>query len=129
MKNIFDVQILRSTALDLSIKVKVIAVLLIFETLIPTQISIWMILALFLLLSYRFIFWKPHLAFRRMDIAIMYMGYLAIVLQLLIKLLSRTTSISLIGTVAIHVFTFGAMGLVIPAHYTTWIYLPRFVGS
>lgn len=113
MKSIFQVQILRNTSLDITIKI--MAFLLIFESLIPTHISSWVILGLALLLSYRFIYWKPQLAFKRIDIGIMYLGYLSLVLQLLVEFLTRTFNILLIGSVTIHIFTFGVMGLIIPA--------------
>jgi uncharacterized protein involved in response to NO len=67
------------------------------------------------LLSIRFIFWKPQLAFTRIDIGIMYVGYLAIVGQLLIEALAHVTQFVWIGSVSVHLFTFGAMGCVIPA--------------
>jgi uncharacterized protein involved in response to NO len=45
----------------------------------------------------------------------MYLGYLAIVAQLLIAALPPPGTLGWVGTVAVHAFTFGAMGLVIPA--------------
>lgn len=113
MKSIFQVQILRNTTLDITIKIT--AFLLIFETLIPAQISSWMMLGLALLLSYRFVFWKPQLAFKRIDIGIMYVGYICLVLQLLVEFFSRIFNVLLMGTVSVHIFTFGVMGLIIPA--------------
>ena len=67
------------------------------------------------LLLGRFVFWHPLKGFRRLDIGIMYLGYLAIVAQLLIDALPPPGATGWVGTVAVHVFTFGAMGLVIPA--------------
>ena len=63
----------------------------------------------------RFVFWKPQLAMKRIDLGIMYLGYLAIATQLVLKFLDQTIEPGWVGTVSIHVFALGAMGLVIPA--------------
>ena len=52
---------------------------------------------------------------RRIELAIMYLGYLSIVGQLLLSAIDRVAPVAWVGTVAVHVFTLGAMGLVIPA--------------
>lgn len=113
MKGIFQVSILRKPWLDQSIKL--LALSLVFADLMPRLLATGITLVLALLLLGRFVFWKPQLAMRRLDIGIMYLGYLAIVAQLLINVISPFTNIAWVGTVSIHVFTFGVMGLVIPA--------------
>lgn len=113
VKNVFDASILRHPLLDLAIKG--LAVVLIGEGLLPPNWSAWIALTLGLLLAGRFAFWKPHLALRRLDIGIMYLGYLAIVAQLLLAFGDAILGTAWVGTVAVHVFTFGAMGLIIPA--------------
>jgi uncharacterized protein involved in response to NO len=113
MKNVFQADILRNAALDMTIKT--LALVLVFEGLLPAPLSGWLALALGLLLAGRFLFWKPHLAVRRLDIGIMYLGYLAIVTQLLLAAAGRFTHPAWVGSVSVHVFTFGAMGLIIPA--------------
>lgn len=113
MKNIFQADILRNAGLDTAIKA--LAFVLVFEGLLPSPLSGGMALALALLLAGRFLFWKPHLAVRRMDIGIMYLGYLAIVAQLLIDAADRLAHPAWVGSVSVHVFTFGVMGLIIPA--------------
>jgi uncharacterized protein involved in response to NO len=45
----------------------------------------------------------------------MYLGYLAIAAQLLIDALPPPGATGWVGTVSVHVFTFGAMGLIVPA--------------
>ena len=45
----------------------------------------------------------------------MYVGYLAIAGQLLIDALGHVMPYTWVGSVAVHLFTFGAMGTVIPA--------------
>lgn len=81
----------------------------------PPWLGAAITLLLALLLIVRLFFWKPQLALRRLDIGIMYLGYLALVAQLLINVVSAFTDIAWVGTVSIHVFTFGVMGMVIPA--------------
>ena len=113
MKNVFQVNILRNPMLDRSIKG--LALALIFADWMPPLLAAGVALLLAVLLSDRFVFWKPQLAMRRLDLGIMYLGYLAIVTQLLINAVVPFIDIAWIGTVSVHVFTFGAMGLVIPA--------------
>jgi uncharacterized protein involved in response to NO len=113
MKNAFGVGILRSAGLDLTIKG--LGLVLVFESLLPPAGSAWIGLALALLLGLRFAFWKPQLAFRRLDIGIMYLGYLALVAQLLVSFGQTVLGQVWVGTVAVHVFSFGVMGLIIPA--------------
>ena len=113
MKNVFQVDILRHPLLDRTIKL--LAVALVFASAMPPLLSGAISLALALLLLGRFVFWKPQLAMRRIELAIMYLGYLAIVGQLLLSATDRVAPIAWVGSVAVHVFSFGAMGLVIPA--------------
>src|SRR6185369_11687480 len=79
------------------------------------QLSGFLALLLALLLAARLAFWQPQLAMRRLDVGIMYLGYLAIVAQLAIDFFSRVARVEWVGTVSIHLFTFGVMGLIIPA--------------
>ena len=113
MKSIFRVDILRHAALDRGIKL--LGVLLAGAGLMPPPLAGWLSLLLALLLAGRFIFWKPHLALRRLDLGIMYLGYLAIVLQLLVEFLGQVAPRAWVGSFSVHVFTLGAMGLIIPA--------------
>ena len=113
MKGVFNVTILQNPALDKAIKL--LGLLLVFESLMPGQLAGGIALLLALLLAGRFVFWRPQLALRRLDIGIMYLGYLAIVAQLLVEFLGHIVHIEWVGSVSIHLFAFGAMGLVIPA--------------
>lgn len=113
MKNVFRVSILRHAQLDLAIKV--LGLILVFETLLPPALSRGTAVLLALLLAARFVFWKPQLALRRLDIGVMYLGYIAIVVQLLIAAVDSATRAHWVGTVSVHVFSFGVMGLIIPA--------------
>ena len=113
MKNVFQVDILRHAALDKAIKL--LAVLLCGAGFLPPAAAAWLSLLLALLLAGRFFFWKPLLALRRLDLGIMYLGYAAIVLQLLLEFLGRIAAPAWVGAVSTHVFGLGVMGLIIPA--------------
>jgi len=113
MKNIFQVSILRNAALDRIIKL--LGLLLVGAGLMPPPLAGGLSLLLALLLAGRFFFWKPQLAMQRLDLGIMYLGYSAIVLQLLVEFLGQIAPPAWVGALSVHVFALGAMGLIIPA--------------
>lgn len=113
MKGAFQVSILRHGGLDTAIKG--LGLLLVIQPLLPPLAGAILALGLALLLAIRFVFWKPLLGLSRLDIGVMYLGYLAITAQLFLEFLQQVAPMAWIGTVSIHTFTFGAMGLVIPA--------------
>ena len=113
MKGIFQVDILRHAALDRTIKL--LALALVGAGLLPPWLAAWLSLALALLLAGRLAFWKPQLALRRLDLGIMYLGYAAIVLQLLAEFLGRVAPPAWVGAFSTHLFGLGVMGLIIPA--------------
>ena len=113
MKNALGADILRNPLLDAAIKL--LAVLLVAGSLLPSGVTASISLLLALLLVVRFVFWQPHLALRRLEIGIMYLGYLAIVAQLLLQSVELLLPPPWLGSLPMHVFTFGAMGLIIPA--------------
>ncbi len=113
MKAAFQAQILRHPLLDMAIKL--LGLVLVIGFALPGPLTAAVSLALAVLLAVRFFYWKPQLAFTRIDIGIMYIGYLAIVGQLLIEALGQVVDFVWVGSVSVHVFTFGAMGAVIPA--------------
>ncbi len=113
MKGVFQTEILRAPPLDNAIKL--LALAMVFESLLPSMLSGATALTLASLLIARFCFWKPLVAMRRLDVAIMYLGYLALVSQLLLDGLGRFLDLHWIGTLPVHLFTFGVMGLIIPA--------------
>ncbi|MFZ3017088.1 MAG: NnrS family protein [Gallionella sp.] len=113
MKGAFQVGILQHPALDKAIKL--LGLLLVFAGLLPPVLAAYAGLLLALLLTLRFAFWKPQLALTRLDIGIMYLGYLAIVAQLLVEFFRLVMTMPELASLSIHVFTFGAMGLIVPA--------------
>jgi len=113
MKGVFQVTILRKPPLDNAIKL--LALVTVFESLLPAIFAGAIELTLASALLGRFVFWKPLTAMKRIDIGIMHLGYLGIVAQLLLDGFSRFVPLTWIGTLPVHIFTFGVMGLIIPA--------------
>lgn len=106
MASAFRVEILRNPVLDGAITGLGLA--LVPAPWLPEPIAATLRIALAFLLLVRFPFWQPRLAFRRIDIGVMYLGYLGIVAELLV------TAFMGAGTLSTHLFTFGVMGLIIP---------------
>lgn len=112
-KGAFGVEILSNEKLNKAIKL--LCLPLAFAGFMPPALAGGIALLAALLLTARFIFWHPKLAMGRLDIGIMYLGYLAITAQLLIEFFRLSMHYDWSVSPSIHVFTFGAMGLVIPA--------------
>ena len=108
MKGVFQLSLPRIAPLDHGIKT--LALLLVFGHLLPPVLASDTALLLTLLLGARWLLWQPQVALRRLDIGIMYLGYLAIIAQLLIEFLGQFGGGDMVGAVSVHLFTFGAMG-------------------
>ena len=113
MQAAFGVAIWRDRRLDLSIKG--LAAVLVLAPWMPHPLPVVLSLLLAALLMWRFVLWKPQIAFRRIDVGIMYYGYLGIVLQLLLVSFDQTLGPAWVGSLSVHGFTFGVMALIIPA--------------
>lgn len=113
MRHAFRLDILRNPLLDLPIKW--LAVTLAFVELLPAPLAGLLEFVLAALLLWRFMFWHPRQAFARLDVGIMYFGYLMIVAQLLVSGIGRFIDLPWIGTVSVHLFTVGVMGTILPA--------------
>ena len=113
MRGIFKVDILRNPLLDGSIKL--LALVMVFAGFLPPLLSAGIAVTLALLLIVRLAFWKPLLACSRIDLGIMYLGYLAIAGQLLVVAFEITGYSAWIGNFSIHLFSFGVIGLIAPA--------------
>ncbi|AYH42992.1 NnrS family protein [Azoarcus sp. DN11] len=113
MKGVFQAEIVRHPVLDNPIKL--MALSLVFVAWMPKAMAGALLVVLAFLLVARFMLWKPQLAMRRIELAVMYLGYAAIVAQLLLEFAVLHASPGWVGSVSVHVFTFGVMGLIIPA--------------
>lgn len=113
IKGGFQVQLPRHLALDGAIKA--LGVALVFEGFAAPLLSAAAALLLATLLLVRFAIWKPQLGFRRLELAVMYLGYLGLVGQLVLEFGGRLVPHAWAGTLPLHVFTLGTMGLIIPA--------------
>ncbi len=91
--------------------IKGLALVLLTAPWLPDSVRSALDLALAALLVGRFLSWSPHLALRRIELAVMFAGGFAIAAQLVLDAVRG----SWVGAMATHVFTFGAMGLIIPA--------------
>jgi uncharacterized protein involved in response to NO len=109
MKSAFQVVLPRRAALDGPIKG--LGLLLIGAPWMSLRLRTGAEFLLAALIVIRFLTWSPHRAFRRLELAVMYLGMLAIAAQLALDALEAKW----VGSMALHVFTFGVMGLIIPA--------------
>ena len=112
MKGVFQAELLRDPRLDAAIKLS--ALTLVFQAWLPAWLAGALLLVCAVLLPVRFAGWKPGLAMTRIDLAVMYLGYLAIVGQSLLELAGIVWAPVWVGSVSVHLFTFGVMGLIIP---------------
>lgn len=113
MKAAFGATIFRHAGLDGAIKGLGLA--LVLGDLMPRWASAWTGLLLATLMLARLLFWKPHKGFRRLDVAVMFLGYLALAAQLVLEFGRGVLGVSWLGATSVHVFTLGAMGLIIPS--------------
>lgn len=109
----FQVDILRDPKLDFPIKWTAVA--LVFAELLPAFLAGALELACAALLLWRFAHWHPRKAFSRIDIGIMFLGYLMIVTQLAVSGIGRFVELPWVGTVSVHLFTVGVIGIIAPA--------------
>ncbi len=109
MKSAFQLVLPRRAMLDGPIKMLALS-LVAAPWLAPSvrEAASWTLAALILV---RTVTWSPHRALRRIELTVMYAGMLAIAAQLAIE----ASGAQWVGSMAVHVFTFGAMGLIIPA--------------
>ncbi len=113
MKAHFDVEVPRRRWLDDGIKG--LAALGLLEPVLPDWAAGLVLGALGALLLGRFATWAWRVALRRFDVAIMYVGGLGLVLHLALTAAARLGVWRGAGNVALHAFTVGCMGLIIPA--------------
>lgn len=95
--------------------IQVLALAAVFEGFLPATAAGALLGALGLLLLARFFTWHPIAGMRRFGIAVMYVGYLGLVVHLMLAASRYLGWFAGVGTLATHVFTFLCMGLVVPA--------------
>jgi uncharacterized protein involved in response to NO len=113
MSGIFKVTVLRLPWLDHVIKL--LALSLVAAPWLPASLVASLEFMLALLLLGRLPFWHLRLAVTRIDIGIMHLAYVMLLLQLIVSSASQVWTLTWIGTASVHVFTVGALGLVVPA--------------
>lgn len=111
LKAAFQVTLRRVAWVDAGLKA--LALVLVAAPWLPGGLRAGVDLALAALVVGRFAAWRPDLAFRRLDLAVMYVGGLALAAQLVLDAVGGAW----VGALPVHVFTFGTMGLIIPAMF------------
>ena len=112
MKGSFGITLKRIPLIDHVIKS--IGFILIWAYWMDTTLSTLLKLTLGIIMVIRFLYWEPIRALSRIDIGVMYLGYLAISASLFLQCLPAQYS-HLGSSLATHTFTLGAIGLIAPA--------------
>lgn len=113
MQGAFQLSLRRLPVLDYSIKL--LALGLVAIAWLPVSVAAGLEMLLAALLLGRFMLWKPQFGLRRIEIAVMYLGYLGIVSQLMLDALDKLLAPAWVGSLPAHIFTFGVIGLIVPA--------------
>jgi uncharacterized protein involved in response to NO len=116
MRGIFQITLPRKPVLDHSIKS--LALILVFGWALPEMLNALLAASLALLVAGRWLSWHPWRGLSRIDLAVMYLGQLAIAGQLLLAVFSifpALLPLDMVGSAALHLFTLGTMGLIMPA--------------
>ncbi|MDD5179957.1 MAG: NnrS family protein [Gallionellaceae bacterium] len=113
MKAIFQVELLKNRKLNSVIRVGILVA--VFEAVLPVPVAVAVLATTAILLLYRFFFWSPLKGMSRLDLGVMYVGYLSLVLSLFLECLRLLGKLNTVGDVATHTFTLLCMGLIIPA--------------
>jgi uncharacterized protein involved in response to NO len=113
MQAAFNIRVPLDPRIDLPIKG--LAVALVAAAWLPAGVVVAVSVLLAALLAWRLAHWSPLVALSRLDVGIMILGYLAIVLQLLADAWTRSFGSPWVGSVVVHLFSFGPMALIIPA--------------
>ncbi|HWV38039.1 MAG TPA: NnrS family protein [Vulgatibacter sp.] len=99
----------------IDVPIKVLVLTSVFEALLPAPWAAAVLgLAAALLLA-RLLTWHPVAGMKRFGIAVMYVGYLGLILHLALQAMRYLGWFMGVGTLATHAFTFLCMGIVIPA--------------
>ncbi len=110
MRGAFQYEVRHVPPLDIA--VKVLAVALVPAVWWPAALRIVIEWAFVLAFLARLMLWRPLVALRRVEVAVMYVGALCLALQVALR------EVACVGSAPLHLFTFGTMGLIIPAMFT-----------
>lgn len=113
MKAHFGLEVPRFPWLDDGIKG--LALLGVAEPLLPGPAAALVLGALGLLLLGRFLTWGWRTSLQRLDVGILFLGGLGLVTHLGLTALAHVGWWQGVGNVAVHAFTVGCMGLIVPA--------------
>lgn len=111
MKGGVQVTVPRVWWLDTAIKA--LGLVLLSAPWLPALVRSGVDVALAVLVVARFATWSPHRAFGRLEVGVMFAGGLALAAQLVLDAVPGAW----VGSLPLHVFTFGTMGLIIPAMF------------
>ncbi len=109
MKAAFQIALPRRPFVDGPIKG--LALLLVAAPWLPPAVRTIAEVLLATLFFGRLLTWSPQLALRRIELAVMYLGGVALCAQLVLD----AWGAAWVGSMPLHVFTFGVMGLIIPS--------------
>lgn len=112
MKNKMGILLPRHPTMDFSIKILIL--LSVFESFLPTQLASGILAAAAILLLWRWFTWSPLRGLSDFGIALMYIGYLGLTAHVALEAMRVTDVFSGVGAFSVHVFTFLCMGVVIP---------------
>lgn len=111
MKSIFQVEILQNKRLNALIRAGIFVGA--FEAALPVPVAVAVLGLTAVLLLFRFMFWAPLKAMRRLDVGLMHAGYLALVVSLFLECFRLMGKLNAVGDIATHTFTMLCMGLII----------------
>jgi uncharacterized protein involved in response to NO len=115
MKNTEGVELPRHRILDYTIKFAIL--LSAFQSFLPSPIAGSLLVVAAALLFVRWIWWRPLVGLRKFGNAVMYQGYLGVIIHLVTEAVSRFGMPIGPASISLHIFTFLCMGLVIPSMF------------
>lgn len=112
MRGAFQLEVRRVFALDTA--VKVLAVALVPAVWLPSGLRVAVEVGFVVVFAARMLLWQPLRALARVEVGVMYVGALCLALQVALRALGGAW----VGSAPLHIFSFGTMGLIIPAMLT-----------
>lgn len=112
MKNTEGLSLYKNSLLNFLIKLLVL--ISVFQALFSPLVAATIVVIAGLLLFLRWILWRPDIGFKKFGNTTMYFGYLGLVLHLIFEAL-QTLEVWSRATIALHIFTFLCLGVVVPS--------------